>query len=589
MLLRVLFPLLLSFVCSLGGAQTAPSVLGSDTTARPSERYEIQQSNPARLFRPGGDSLVLVRGSVRTRQPVGSWTFRFAHYVASGESRLEDHTYRVRTHGHAHEVTGQFADGKLHGTWTHHHRRIVDSEPTETVFRSKITFDRGVPQRSFQLENENNALAGRCQRDGTAHDVWTLYINLEPAQNWHFQNGTLERIELLKEDTELPIFSPETEETTRIFLDARYVALLENWLRLSPTADVDAEPFAELIRANGAHYERTARLLRDLDPDGAFLPKIRVTVPSYPLSVEETEQLLALRTDLRQLDTLTTALLADSSLLQLAALDPAIDARREELALLRGAALAPVRELDAAFRNDVLRFLPRERFYARFDPPFSDLTAVQQTVRQSMRRVDSIQVELAGQLSSREGELLLVSLQDDLQRMFVRLDSTVNAADGKFAKRYGLLRLRELGAQQLRAYDALPVSFEKRERGRDVLNCLRDLTELTATLTELPARSAHLEGRYTDQVWNNFTATVMDARVKKHLYEAYDERLLPYFQREVRTAATCTNAARLTTQLNVVHDRMLTLRAENTDDLESTLKRTDDPQEILRLLGVPSR
>ena len=561
------------------------------TNAQPTDSllsYRRQSFDLSDLVVPAGDSLVLVNGQQRGNRPAGNWTFLFGNFTAGEPPVFRDYAYQIPATGRAHEVSGQFADGRLHGTWTHHHRRIVDSQPTETIFRSKITFERGVPQRSFQLEDENNSLVGRCQRDGTAHDVWTLYVNLEPAQNWHFQNGTLERIELLNGGTELPIFSAETEETTRISLDARYVALLENWLRLS-AAKVDVEPFAELVRANGAHYERTANILRDVDPDGAFLPKIRVTVPSYPLSVDETEQLLALRTDLRQLDTLTNTLLADSSFLQLAVIDATIDARRVELMQLRGAELAPIRELDAAFRNDVLRFLPRERFYARFDPPLNDLSDVQRAVRQATRRVDSIQVELAGQLSSREGELLLVNFQRELQRAFVRLDSTVNAADGKFAKRYGLFRLREVGATQLNEYDALPAGFEKRERARDLLNCLDELTLLAQTLTELPERSAHIENRYTDQVWNNFTATVMDARIKKHLFEAYDERLLPYFQREIRSAATCANAARLTTQLNAVHNRMLTLRDEDTDDLESTLKRTDDPQEILRLLDVPSR
>ncbi|MGB3799584.1 MAG: hypothetical protein WA952_07180, partial [Lewinella sp.] len=83
---------------------------------------------------------------------------------------------------------------------------------------------------------------------------------------------------------------------------------------------------------------------------------------------------------------------------------------------------------------------------------------------------------------------------------------------------------------------------------------------------------------------NNFTATVMEELVKKRLYRAYDERLIPYYLNRVRTQLSCENAATLSAGLESLHLRMLELRMEETDELESRLRRIDTPGRILDLL-----
>lgn len=95
-----------------------------------------------------------------------------------------------------------------------------------------------------------------------------------------------------------------------------------------------------------------------------------------------------------------------------------------------------------------------------------------------------------------------------------------------------------------------------------------------------------MEALYTDEIWNNFTATVMEDKVKKHLLNAYQEYLIPYFQEQVKTSLNCSNAHQLNTQIKATYHRMLELREKETSDLENQLKRADDPQEIIALLNV---
>ncbi|MEL7160908.1 MAG: hypothetical protein AAFN92_09120, partial [Bacteroidota bacterium] len=89
-----------------------------------------------------------------------------------------------------------------------------------------------------------------------------------------------------------------------------------------------------------------------------------------------------------------------------------------------------------------------------------------------------------------------------------------------------------------------------------------------------------------DEVWNNFTATVMEEELKKRLTEAYRDKLLPYFREQVTTSLDCANAGTLATRIAATNQRMLALREEDTDELEDRLRQTDDPRAILALLNA---
>jgi hypothetical protein len=127
---------------------------------------------------------------------------------------------------------------------------------------------------------------------------------------------------------------------------------------------------------------------------------------------------------------------------------------------------------------------------------------------------------------------------------------------------------------------------DKTEMAEDLADCLKDLGALAQAVGALPTQDADIKETYTDQIWNPFTATIMDESVKKRITGAYRDVLLPFILEQIQTNPGCETAGKWTHILGVAYERLLELRDTDTAKLERKLRRERDPQSVLELFDL---
>lgn len=559
---------------------------GGDTVRQGSFRM---QGTDLQALLSGGDSQFSFLGAFEEGRPQGEWQLEFGNYTASGAAELVGFQYHLEVTGIQHRAFGTITDGKLDSTWIHEVRRVAQSQPTELSFRSEITFAEGVPQQSFRIESGEEMLLGRFRRDGEAHDTWTLYSDMQARENWYFRAGRLESIEILEEGdtTKVEVFATAGQRAESMNLDARYFELIAIWLDIHDWQyPVGGGGVAGLLSDNAEYYEKVRSVFTGLGSSdlGAVL---KVSVPSFPLSGKETRDLQAIKTDLQRIDTTLQSVTTNTSFAIIENVDPEAGSLRATLRKIDNDVLPPVRQLVAAYDRDILSYLPRDRYYAKLWPAgsASDLSAIKALTSSTFQTVDSVRLALNRKLNTKERRQVLSALEEQLSHEYSLLDSLVASYDNKIAKKYGLKRVTEVVDQELREYTAIEDVVTQQARAGDLIACVQEMDALAVTLAEFPDRSEEIKEIYTDQVWNNFTATIMEEELKKPITEAYLDHLIPYFQAQIKNSLTCNNASSLNQQINTVYNRLLELRKEETSDLEDNLKDLDDPRKILDLIN----
>lgn len=574
--------------------------------------FQMEGSNlPALLS--GEGSYFSFEGAFQQNKPNGQWSFEFGDYTASHLTKVDTHQYQLAINGIQQQAKGTLQDGQPEGKWRQRVQHMEASKPRELIFESEITFKQGIPQQSFRMESAKQVLLGRFKRNGLAHDVWTLYSNLEIAENWYFQEGRLDKIEIQQKEgiKTVKIFNPTTTETTLITLDARYFRLLEVWQNLAGLSDsISNGRVADLLTLNTSKYEKVSKIINEWsDSNFRFAPK--VSVPHFPLSNKEQKKLSTIGKNLQKIDSIYQSLNDNTSLSILESTDQEVAYQMAVLRAIKNRLLTPVRTLYGTQEENILQFLDRSIYYAKlwesgsspnalsialngkdgrdfpikaFNIQEKGLVAIKEMTEYAFQKVNSIQILLNEKLNTKERQQVLVALEEQVMHEISLLDSLIKFQNRKIRKTYRLDAIQTAANQALKDYSAITNIASKQEQARELIRCVEELDALAITLIRLPQKLEKVEALYTDEIWNNFTATVMEEKVKKHLLNAYQEYLIPYFQEQVEVNLNCKSAHQLNTQIKATYQRMLELREEETSDLEDQLKREDDPRKIMNLL-----
>ena len=539
--------------------------------------FSFLSATPAALLQ-GSDPYRALRGRYAAGVPAGPWTFEYADYRPGDSVTVTDHILHLALDGTHVAAAGSLAAGLLEGAWTHRVERIHNGQPAEQLLRSEMTFGAGVPRQSFRIESGPAVLLGRVDRAGVATDEWVFDFDLRTVERWQFVDGSLRHI--VREGDTLRITPVATRRTELVPLDERYFAILAALTDATPRLADD--PVSNLLLDHAAAFRRTREALVAL---GTPTPptNVRVRVPSAPLTRREIAALDRIDARLGEVDTLAAALLNTTALSVVENADPEVSSLRQEVLRIRDSLLAPARALRDAYRSDILPYVPRADYVRRLYPDSgADLAYVEGQATAARAAVDSLGAALGTKSNTRERQQVATALQTQLEREAFLLDSLI--ASRPDAGELGLDAVAKVADAELGRYRNNPELLDRNERAQQLVECVEDLDALALELIRLPERQREVRVAYTNEVWNNFTATVMEEIVQKRVYRAYEEDLIPYYRKRVADGLGCANAATLTAELQSLHRRVLALRGQDTDELESRLRREDDPLRILELL-----
>ncbi len=550
------------------------------------------------------------------------WRFQFGDFEAARDLRWVDQHFEVPVRGRLHTAEAPFAAGRAEGNWIHRIERIEEGGQIDTVLRSRLRVVAGQPEGNFRLEDAHLILLGRFEERGLAHDVWTVNYKetVDKLEHWSFVNGRLSAIwfERGARVDSLPVYPAALPHAQTVELDQRYLRILRLQGRL------DSATYAQLggrgqalLLAHAALRARVDTVLAALSPadSSSRSPRLGVKVTSYPLTTAEARQLDTIRVQLQAIDSTAKRLLVNTRLSLLARTDEEVAFYRAVTQQIAGPYLAPARQLLAYEVEAVLDFLPRSHLRPAaatqdstwpaievvpsdrtpaeprcFEGPSvaypSDTSALAYLAglcQYGQVALDSIEGALNQQLDRQAFQIELESLERDLVRESDNMDSLVDSLTQTLPVHMAppLTAMKDLARERLRQYSDETQLESKLTLAQAAINCIRQLRQLARTLADLPLRREELQQLYTEEVWNPFTATTMEDRVKERITQAYEELLIPYLLVEIEQNLGCEQVKAHIATLDALYQRMQQLRIEKTSQLERKLRRPPDPETVL--------
>lgn len=581
-------------------------------------KFKMQRSSLDALL-SNEDNSFLFEGRFDSDYPSGNWKFEFGEFQSNKQTRVVDYEYRVLVSGVQENAMGRIIRGKPDGPWVYEVYTIDDSKVAETLFKSNILFENGIPQQSFQIKNEAYTLVGRFLRDGLAHDEWTLFSteDASASENWFFKDGLLQKISMESNgSTKMVDFPNSTGNATKIVnLDAAYLKTLN--ILQSNTEVQTKGPMASLLEENANYYQKLDGILSKLGKSD-FLPQFKVKVPYYPLDSLETATVNTVVKDYRDARSISDSLLNDTQLaiVKLSDADASywygvVDAitRKYLDALKQFVDFKEEGILEYASRNQIFNkviTLPlkkdllvefeendvsKERSFVLanaddFDFNGNSFTTLQNIAAYTLASLNYLEPLLDKKLSKsrREQQLLVLEKQllDENKALQALLDTVATSLPLDNTK--ALQQIKSLTDDQLGEFS----NAETLDKAKSLLSCYKSMNKLANTIAHLPEKTKTIQEIYTDRIWNPFMANLMDEAVKKRITTAYSKILVPFFLKMAKEQVDCNNVDALDQLIVKTNDRMLSLRNEDTAKLERKLKRTKDPNTVLRLFNLPT-
>lgn len=581
--------------------------------------FTMQRSNLMELLERQ-DYSFLFKGQFENGVPQGEWTFEFGKFQSDQASKVVDYQYRVLVSGTQESAKGSISNGVPDGTWVILEEEIEKSEIARTLFKSEISFAKGVPERSFQLTGKSHTLMGRFLRNGLAHDEWALFPNdgLEQTESWHFNEGLLQYIQMAGENTSkrLPIFQTElAPQFTTINLDERYLALVHFYGGLSDGFAVAIAKLPLLLEQNWEHYQNIQDILGRLG-EASFRPEFKVKVPFFQMTTKDSNAVKEIRSHYLLGKEAANRILANTQLKLLKLSNPEALYLYNLTQKLQENYVEPLTKLMYYESLGVVPYLspnllikglwpngipmtlnvsnvskalvPWQLEWSGADEnslanDFYKIAHLSQQTNDSFREIEQ---KLAAMLSKDERQTALITQEDSLIKQQALLRETLDTLRVQLPERYlvPVDGIQSMAAQLLGAYSENGEEKNKLERAQQVSKCLNDLQALAETLGQMPEYANNIREVYTDRIWNPFMATLMDEAIKKRITTAYNKILEPSFLNQMGSSMSCKSAASLNEDIIRAYRRILELLDVDTSKLERKLKRAQDAEEVLELL-----
>ena len=567
------------------------------------------------------DSTFAIKGNFEEGRPDGNWLFQFGEFFSDSTTQVSGFQYRVNVNGKLQETLGSFDQGKPNGEWRFSQKIIKDSQVLDTLFFSELTFLDGVPQQNFTIENDKGTLVGRLLRNGLAHDTWSLYSNKgDNPENWSFQEGWLKSVERLMDGVPVTIevFNDETIHSSSIDLDQGYSTLISIYAQFSSDQEFDfTKGINKLLVKNDSNYKKIDRILSDLGAINA-LSGVRVKAPYFPLNDLSRKQLDSTIALIKRASEISNTFLTSTQLNLMKRSDDESNTLYHTIAALDQTFLKPLGRLMKLQELGIVENINEEMLSKYLFPngrPSPQLTITDDDGHQQTflgpvaNRYNFSDTKMKGYLDMAEyvfksmneiAAALGQKFADDTQKQelvlleeqMIAQANVLNQIPDSVSQSSGNNELKALNnikyttEQLLLEYAEMPADNNKLNRARLLIKCLLQFDALSKEITKLPQKNEELEKKYTDAVWNPFTATIMDESVKKRIVSAYSNVLIPNILEQAQKELNCKNADYLQQMLKNIHQRMLELREEDTSKLERKLRKERNPNVILQLFNL---
>lgn len=563
---------------------------------------------------------VIVSGSFKNNQPDGKWKFQLGNFSNSGKKTMVNYQYVNEINGVQKSIIVNLKEGEPSGKWLIQIDSLKNSEAIKTLFKSDFDYSNGIPQKTFRIENHTEYMVGRLLKNAVAHDVWSLYTKegVGELENWYFNEGKLEKLTIKdKEQTkQIKLDYGNANTTATISLDEHYIDIMELRLQRQDTTHVFDHGMSTLLKKDSKNYELVVAFFNDLGTP-LVVQGFRVIVPEFTLTPSQISTLAAIENNYKQSDTLIHDILSDSQLNILKLSDADTKFLYEVSSKINNAYLKPMGKLLTYKNEDVIQHIEPKDLVKGLWPdgfpgemitvidslgnekPYSldksyfttlkdDFSGVLELSNFTVIVSQKLQSQLEQKLSTNKRETAFLVQEKQMIAQSTSLKTHIDSLNNNLPAviEKTLLSLNTFANLQLASYSKMKEDTNKLQQSQKLTACFKNAKFLANAIINLPAQETVIEEAYKDQVWNPFTATLMDEDIKKRITKAYKKQVVPFYLNEIAQNLSCETITETTTNLQELHDRMLALKDEDTKKLERKLKRADDPMEVLQLFRL---
>ncbi len=565
-----------------------------------------------------------MEGKMADNSPEGKWKLTFSNFSTDKKIERVNYTYQLKLSGTEHKLEGEFSKGLPNGQWEQVVRNIDDAEIADTLFYSQYDFRKGVPQKSFEIKDNNNMLAGRFVRAGFAHDSWELYTlqSLEAEEIWFFEEGRLEKINNVSNDSswQTLIYPIEMSNPKTMVLDSSYLAIIHLLQKLSSNNKQDAySGISALLTKNEAYFNKGQSVLNKIG-EATLHTNVQVKVEQYSLQENEIANLDSLATDYAKSAAVSKDLKNNTQINILKLANEQVLFEVTALNFYENMFFRPLNQIINAYRKGLLDYVPVKKLAANLLPVdslfadhkiafnwndslksrnISDIINIGTTTssgfnlltdyaHEVLNNIKMLQASLNQRLETEQRQQQLLQLEETLMRQLNVLNHKIDSLKPAISSRAAEVLTTFQGniKKKLSAYSRMGEDFEKPAEAKMLIQCFKESEDLMYQVATLPEKKKEIKALYTDDVFNPFTSTVMSEQVKSRLTDAYSEVLIPYFLDRLKQPLECQKVLAYSQALAALHQKMRDLRNTDTDLLERKLKKEENPSAILNLLGI---
>jgi len=563
-----------------------------------------------------------------------NWSFSYRILGAVDQVEINGYRFSQPANGSDYRIHGNFKEGLAHGEWSALHLRVENSFAVDTNVVIFGAFNNGVPAGAFKGVLNGVALSGQFTPQGLVDGLWVFKKRDDDYTEYReFSEGVLKVHYFVgkgqKADTvryvglDATIQSEEDwreVDATGMFFDVMQytnIGLLTNASKKAMLFD-RAEESNQLMRQalytlKGSENGGVWTCLPGSEP----LQPSRARLRYYPYSDADVNEL---REALERYDSIVDRCRRFFD-------DPVVDIGRysyEDVAYyyevfnVYEREAKHLRSLIEKVAEPAFEYLDRSQLFPSLMPEVTFPKIISYEFKDSLRTRDfqfPVTIERSNGLISLlsdysaaiQEELTVIETDVDLILEKYKQETKLAENEKELVELRDAILARfnmELDTEDYNSYHAdvaetvsntIKTAFKRYgeksidERSEEIdalLSCYQGFLDFFEALKKLPLRIERIEEAYTRTLWNPYTYTYMDERVKERVYRAYEQVILPAVLSDFQSNLTCETVKNKPQNMVELYNRMLSIRETDTKVIERQLRRVNEVDELLEILEI---
>ncbi|MFN6944371.1 MAG: hypothetical protein ACK4ND_05450 [Cytophagaceae bacterium] len=570
-----------------------------------------------------------INGRFVNNKAEGHWAIRKGYFTPAAKGVFKDYSYAFKISGTEFIAKGDFKNGKKNSLWSIYEWKITNSSIKDTLFSAELPFKDDNIIGEFKLFHDGEYLEGFIDDDQFTEDKWSFYItdkdgNKVLIKEWIFlQNKLVKKILYDKGDVlTIEIRQPGGEEMVM-----EELTLNENYLNI-----IDLKAF---INHREFYNKYKGQLkVRDLffmmmkkfhEVDSRFVPitnnklspEIKVKIEKFPLQESEISLLNNVKINTYKADSILKAIkkdpqinLACISIEKVAFYTSILNAIYEQY-------LAPNKMIIEQYKNGNIAYVNRNKFvqntinvnesfdflqvfnkdtirktytYSNLeidskDEPLQQFMSLSKDI---LTEINQLKDSLNIYVQEVKDEKRLIEMQAALYKKYEEVkklnDSLITPQHDKIAEFNVKEVLDGFITKLIKDYSSLQTIGEKMNHIAPTLKCFNKVEDLLENMENAPENTYRVRDAYTRKVFNPYTLSYMEEKVKRPIYRAFTQVLLPGIFENLKNL-DCNNIEGYSKNFTILFEEMINIRAQETRKEEKKLKRTKDAIKAAEVLN----